>query len=44
MSGVLCPVFESPLRRAAEERTNLIAYRDRLRGQYYGDASAKIAA
>jgi glutathione S-transferase len=43
-AGVLCPVFESPVRRAAETRANLIAYRDRLMARYYGDERAKAAA
>src|SRR3954465_1824833 len=30
VAGVLCPAFDSALRRAAEGRANLVAYRDRL--------------
>lgn len=37
VAGALCPAFESPVRRAAEKRTNLVAYRDRLMARYYGD-------
>jgi len=44
VAGVLCPVFESPVRRAAEAWKNLVAYRDRLIDRYYGDAGARIAA
>jgi glutathione S-transferase len=44
VAGVLCPVFESPVRRAAEAWENLVAYRDRLIDRYYGDAGARIAA
>jgi hypothetical protein len=34
-AGLLCPVFEAPSRRAAEEHPNLIAYRDRMMGEFY---------
>ena len=29
VAGTLCPVFESPIRSAAERHANLVAYRDR---------------
>jgi glutathione S-transferase len=44
IAGVLCPVFESPVRRAIETRRNLVAYRDRLMERYYGGAYVKAAA
>jgi glutathione S-transferase len=34
-AGVLCPVFESPTRRAAEGHRNLVAYRDRMLARFY---------
>ena len=39
-------VFDSPVRRAAEKYDNLVAYADRVMGQYYpGDAeSASVEA
>jgi glutathione S-transferase len=35
VAGVLCPVFETPTRHAAEGHANLVAYRDRLIARYY---------
>jgi len=34
-AGLLCPIFEAPSRRAAEEHPNLFAYRDRMMGEFY---------
>jgi len=35
VGGVLCPIFDSPLRTAAEAMPNLVAYRDRMTARYY---------
>jgi glutathione S-transferase len=35
VAGVLCPVFDSSLRRAAEGRQNLVAYRDRMMARLF---------
>jgi glutathione S-transferase len=42
--GTLCKAFESPLRTAAEERPNLVAYRDRIVGRFFQDLGAERAA
>jgi hypothetical protein len=34
-AGLLCPIFAAPSRRAAEEHPNLVAYRDRMMGEFY---------
>jgi len=34
-AGLLCPIFDAPSRRAAEEHRNLVAYRDRLMAEFY---------
>jgi glutathione S-transferase len=34
-AGVLCPLFESPIRRAAESHANLVAYRERMMARFY---------
>jgi glutathione S-transferase len=34
-AGLLCPLFEAPSRSAAEAHPNLVAYRDRLMGEFY---------
>ena len=39
--GVLTPVFETPIRSAAEKMPNLVAYRDRMMKQFYPDFLAK---
>jgi glutathione S-transferase len=36
-AAALCPLFESPLREAAECHANLVAYRDRMMRRYYPD-------
>jgi glutathione S-transferase len=36
-AGVLCPLFEGSLRRAAEGFPNLVAYERRLRARFYPD-------
>ena len=35
VSGVLAPLFDTPIRAAAETHPNLIAYRDRMLGRYF---------
>ena len=44
VSGVLCPVFETPLRTAAESCPNLVAYSRRVQARYYPDLVAAAAA
>lgn len=41
VAGMLCPLFESPLRTAAERHANLVAYRDRGLRQWF--AQARVA-
>jgi glutathione S-transferase len=43
IASVLCPLFESPMRQAAEANANLIAYRDRLMRRYYPEFIASEA-
>jgi glutathione S-transferase len=40
VAGVLCPVFESPIRIAAERHDNLRSYVDRMMARFYPDLSA----
>ncbi len=35
IAGILCPLFDTPIRTAAEAMPNLVAYRDRLLLKYY---------
>ena len=37
ISGALAPIWESPLRDAAEKASNLVAYRDRILQDYFPD-------
>src|SRR5580704_16357080 len=37
VAGLLAPLFESPVRAAAESHANLVAYRDRMMARYYPD-------
>ncbi|MGO4611244.1 glutathione S-transferase C-terminal domain-containing protein, partial [Variovorax sp. 2RAF20] len=37
MAGALCPLFETPIRTAAESHPNLVAYVARMRERYYPD-------
>jgi hypothetical protein len=37
MAGALCPIFETPLRDAAERHGNLKAYVRRMAERYYPD-------
>jgi len=41
VTGVLCPVFETPIRTHAEGKPNLVAYRDRLMARYYPELANK---
>jgi glutathione S-transferase len=41
-SGTLCPLFDTPIRSAAEARPNLVAYVERMRGQYFPDFTPKV--
>jgi glutathione S-transferase len=43
-AATLTPYFTSELRRRAESHGNLVAYRDRMLHQYYGDFAKKMAA
>jgi hypothetical protein len=45
MAHALCPLFETAIRTRAEQRPNLVAYRDRLMKQYFVDSQgAEVAA
>ena len=37
VAGALCPLFESPIRSAAERHANLVAYRDRGYARWFPD-------
>jgi glutathione S-transferase len=37
MAHALCPLFDTAIRTCAEQRPNLVAYRDRLMKQYFPD-------
>lgn len=37
VAGLLCPVFDTPLRDAAEARPNLVAYNQRMMRRYFPD-------
>lgn len=39
-TGMLCPLFESPIRRLAESFSNLVAYRDRGLKRWFPDGNA----
>ena len=39
VAAALAPVFETPIRTAAESLPNLVAYRDRMRERYFARAS-----
>jgi glutathione S-transferase len=40
LASILCPVFRSPTRTAAENRANLIAYRDRCLKRWFPELAA----
>ncbi|MDF3887762.1 glutathione S-transferase C-terminal domain-containing protein [Cupriavidus basilensis] len=44
MAGALCPLFETPIRTAAESHPNLVAYVARMRERYYPDLAPARAA
>jgi glutathione S-transferase len=45
MAHALCPLFATAIRTRAEQRANLVAYRDRMMQQYFPDfGKAKTAA
>lgn len=37
VAGLLSRTFDTPTRKAVEQRANLVAYRDRIMGRYYPD-------
>jgi glutathione S-transferase len=37
VAGVLAPIWESPIKEAAERQPNLVAYRDRMMREYFSD-------
>ena len=43
VAAILTPFFESRLRDAAAAHDNLVAYRDRMLGQYYPEFARKAA-
>jgi glutathione S-transferase len=42
--GALCPLFNTPLRSAAEQHANLRRYAERMMARYYPDGARKQAA
>jgi glutathione S-transferase len=44
ISGVLCPVFETPLRLAAERHDNLKSYIERMMARFYPDRGGRQTA
>lgn len=42
--SLLCPVFDTPIRTAAEGHANLVAYMDRMRAEFYPELAPEIAA
>jgi glutathione S-transferase len=43
VAGVLTPLFETPVRRAAERHENLVNYRDRMMARYYPEYAMELA-
>jgi glutathione S-transferase len=43
MAHALCPLFETQIRTCAEQRPNLVAYRDRLMAQYFPEMARAAA-
>jgi glutathione S-transferase len=41
VAGFLTPVFDTPIRTAAERHTNLVAYRDRILRHYFSQSEAE---
>ncbi len=44
IAGVLCPVFETPLRLAAERHDNLKSYVERMLARFYPDRAGRETA
>lgn len=44
VAGCLCERFDTPIRTAAEQRPNLVAYRDRMMERYFPDFAVCAAA
>ena len=42
VAGALCPHFESPIRRSAENHPNLVAYRDRGFARWFPDIKPAV--
>ncbi|KWR87174.1 glutathione S-transferase C-terminal domain-containing protein [Cupriavidus sp. IDO] len=42
--SLLCPVFDTPIRTAAEGHANLVAYMERMRAEFYPDMAAQAQA
>lgn len=42
-SGLLCPLFESPIRTAAESHRNVVDYVARMRAMYYPELATSVA-
>jgi hypothetical protein len=43
VAGMLCLLFETPLRTAAERHKNLVAYRDRGMARWFPEYAKKAA-
>jgi glutathione S-transferase len=41
IAGLLCPLFESPIRAGAEQHANLVAYADRMMREHFPDFSRR---
>jgi glutathione S-transferase len=44
VAGALCPLFDTPIRTAAESHPNLVAYAARMQARYYPDLALARAA
>jgi glutathione S-transferase len=44
MAHALCPLFATAIRTCAEQKSNLVAYRDRLMARYFPDFAPQTAA
>ncbi|MCY1232350.1 hypothetical protein D9M72_448370 [compost metagenome] len=42
--SLLCPVFDTPIRTAAEGHANLVAYMERMRAEFYPELALESAA
>ncbi|MGY2486505.1 glutathione S-transferase C-terminal domain-containing protein [Cupriavidus sp. CP313] len=42
--SLLCPVFDTPIRTAAEGHANLVAYMERMRAEFYPELAPETAA